>query len=78
MTSVAGQGDFEWRAGGERNGPVHDALLLVQVADPVGDLHDDMPREVFGKVGELDDLVEELAAFHEPALGTRSAVSDGK
>lgn len=45
---------------------MHDALLLVEITDAVSNLHDHVARELFGKVGELDDLVEELAALHEP------------
>ena len=47
-----------------------DALLLVQVPDALRHLEDDVPRELLGEVGKLDDLVEELAAGHEPARGS--------
>jgi hypothetical protein len=42
---------------------MHHTLLFVEIADAMGDLHDDMPRKLLGEVGELDDLVEKLAAL---------------
>jgi len=53
---------------------VDDALLLVEVADARGDLHDDVARERLGEVGELDDLVEKLAAA--PARSARPPTTD--
>lgn len=44
-----------------------DALLLMQISDRMRDLEDDMSRELLREVGKLDDLVEQLAAFHQPA-----------
>lgn len=42
--------------------------LLVQVADSLGDLHDDMTRQVLGEVGEVDNLVEQLSSLHQPEV----------
>lgn len=42
--------------------PMNNALLLVQVLEGLGDLDDDVARQVLAEVGELHDLVEELAA----------------
>ncbi|MBZ6433749.1 MAG: hypothetical protein LBE64_22670, partial [Acinetobacter pittii] len=44
-----------------------DTLLLMQISDRVRDLQNDMSRELFREVRELDDLVKQLAAFHQPA-----------
>lgn len=44
--------------------PVNHTSLLVQITDTLGDLDNDMSRESLGKVCELDDLVEKLAALH--------------
>jgi hypothetical protein len=41
------------------------ATLLVQVPDTLGDLADDMASERFGKVCELDNLVEQFATLHD-------------
>ena len=43
---------------------MHDAALLVEVTDALSDLDDDMSRKGLAEVRELDDLVEEFAAFH--------------
>lgn len=64
------------RALTERNEPVNDSLLLVKIADTLGDLSDDVPRELLGEVSELDDLVEELSAFHKSAGEAVSADPD--
>lgn len=52
---------------------MHDTLLLVQVPDALRHLEDDVARELLGEVGELDDLVEELAAGHEPVRRDKNA-----
>jgi hypothetical protein len=44
--------------------PVDHTSLLVQITDALGDLDNDMSRKSLRKVCELDNLVEELAAFH--------------
>jgi hypothetical protein len=59
----------------EGNEPVNDSLLLVQVADSLGDLSDDVTGQLLGKVGELDDLVEELSSLHKPAKRERNMTS---
>jgi hypothetical protein len=50
---------------------VHNALDLVQVVNALGNLKNDVACEVFGEVGEFDNLMEQLAA--RPAVMTASA-----
>ena len=38
--------------------------LLMEIPNAVGHLKYDMTGQVFTEIGELDDLVEQLASFH--------------
>jgi hypothetical protein len=40
---------------------MYNTLFLVQILQSLGDLDNDVSRELFAKVGETDDLVEQLA-----------------
>lgn len=40
---------------------MHDTCLLVQILQRLGDLDNDVSREVLAEVGQANDLVEELA-----------------
>jgi hypothetical protein len=41
---------------------MYHASLFVQVLQSLGDLDNDVSREILAEVGQPDDLVEELAA----------------
>jgi len=43
---------------------VNHASFFVKVSDPFSDLEYNMPGEVFAEVCQLDNLMEELSAFH--------------
>lgn len=49
----------------QEDAPVNHTSLLVQVSNAVSDLEDDVPAELFAKVRELDNLVEELSSLHD-------------
>lgn len=44
---------------------MHDTSFLMQVTDGIGDLQNDMPREVFAEVREFDNLVKQFATLHD-------------
>lgn len=44
---------------------MHNAGCLMQIFNRFGNLKNDMPTEIFAKVGQSHDLVEELAAGAE-------------
>jgi hypothetical protein len=44
---------------------MHDTSILVQVFQRLGDLHDDMSRQVLAKVGQANDLVKQFATGTE-------------
>ena len=43
---------------------MYDSALLMQIADALSDLDDNVPRKGLAEVRELHNLVEELAALH--------------
>lgn len=44
---------------------MHHAALLVQMPDALRHLDDDVAGQSLAKVGELYDLMEQLATFHD-------------
>jgi len=51
---------------------VNDASFLVQVANALSDLKDNMSRQVLTKVCELDDLMKKLSTLHNWGLSEAS------
>lgn len=57
--------------------PMYYTSFFVEVSNSLGNLDDDVPRELFGKVGEFDDLMEEFSSWHKSEMkeGKREQVA---
>ena len=60
MSLVRSAQQCAWRI--SHHSPMYNSSLLVQIIKCLCHLHDDVPREIFAKVSQTDDLVEEFAA----------------